>query len=413
MAEGVGTPFKPAYTLSFGNPSYGHLPLAFWIEALFFKIFGDIPLLERYISISFGIMSLVLLAVWVYLLNGKVKWSWIILLVAMPIFPWAISNNILEVFIQFWTSLALIFLTLSFKGRSVWAIFGGFFIFCSFMTKGPVGLFVLVYPFLYGFIYDKRFERVFKVYTLLILGFLIPFLGLLMFKDFRVLLEYYFKEQIIAGVVGNRERAPERWYIILRLTRELIPILALLILRLYKLNNVVLSRNFWLYTVLALSSSLPFLVSIKQMPFYIVPSLPFFALAFSELLALDGLEKSFDKIKSRYKFALILTLTLINLLLAYNSMGKVRSKNPFYTDLVINPPVEKIHLKVGICPDKLFSDWETVAIAQRYLKWTFVFGWQKYNLVDIEGCKYIPPNCKKIHPKSPKKFSLYECDKLP
>ncbi|MEO0195733.1 MAG: hypothetical protein ABIL88_05730 [candidate division WOR-3 bacterium] len=140
------------------------------------------------------------------------------------------------------------------------------------------------------------------------------------------------------------------------------------------------------------------------MPFYIVPSLPFFALAFSELLALDGLEKSFDKIKSRYKFALILTLTLINLLLAYNSMGKVRSKNPFYTDLVINPPVEKIHLKVGICPDKLFSDWETVAIAQRYLKWTFVFGWQKYNLVDIEGCKYIPPNCKKYIPKALKSF---------
>ncbi len=412
MAEGVGTPFKPAYTLSFGNPSYGHLPLAFWIEALFFKIFGDIPLLERYISISFGIMSLILLAVWVHLLNGKVKWSWIILLVAMPIFPWAISNNILEVFILFWTSLSLVFLTLAFKRGSVWAIFGGFFIFCSFMTKGPVGLFVLVYPFLYGFIYDKRFHKVFNVYTLVILGFLIPFLALLMFKDFRVLLEHYFKGQIIAGVVGKRERAPERWYIILRLIRELMPILVLLILRLYKSNNVVLSRNFWLYIILALSSSFPFLISIKQIPFYIVPSLPFFALAFSELMKLDGFEKLFDKMKPRYKFALILTLTLLNILLAYNSYGKIRSKNPFYTDLVINPPsVEKIHRKVGICPDNLFSDWETVAIAQRYLKWTFVFGWQKYTLVDIERCKSIPANCKKIHPKNPRRFSLYKCNK--
>jgi|GEM_PF-1266535 len=406
LAEGVGTFFKPVYTLTLGNPSYGHLPMAFWFSSVFFKIFGDHPLLERYISVSLGVISLVLLYLWAKSIS-KTRWIWIGFLILSPILPWAISNYILEVFILLWTSISLLILNHSFKGP-IFPFLGGFFLFLSFMTKGPVGLFVTVYPAVYGFLHKVEIKKILKAYIFLILGFFLPLLFLLSFEDFRIYLWKFLDGQVFAGIVGKREITPSRFYILARLAIEISPLIFLLILRLSFMRSVMLTNGFWLSLVLAISSSFPFVISLKQMPFYIVPSLPFFALAFSELGGFWEIEERLEKFK--YFPAIIFTLLILNLLLIFASKNRILSRNPFYIDFALNPPkIEKVHRKVGVCPDFLYSDWETVAIAQRYLKLSFVPGWMEYTVVDIKNCKIIPQNCVKIHPKNPKRFALFFC----
>ncbi len=406
LAEGVGTFFKPVYTLTLGNPSYGHLPMAFWFSSIFFKVFPDNPLLERYISVSLGVISLIFLYLWANKVS-KTRWLWIGTLILTTHFPWAISNNILEVFVLFWTSISLLILNYSFRGP-ILPFLAGFFMFLSFMTKGPVGLFVILYPIFYGLLNERKVEEILRVYFFLLLGFLLPFLFLLSFGDFRVYLWEFLNGQIFAGIMGKRELAPTRFYILIRLALEISPLILLLILRLSFMRSVTLTKGFWLSLSLAISSSLPFVISLKQMPFYIVPSLPFFALALSELGGFWEIEKKLEEFK--HFLIIIFFLLLLNILLALTSKGRILSKNPFYIDFVLNPPpIEKVHRKVGVCPDGLYSDWETVAIAQRYLKLSFELGWKEYTLVDLKNCKTIRHNCTKIHPKDPKRFALFFC----
>jgi len=284
----------------------------------------------------------------------------------------------------------------------------GFVLFLSFMTKGPVGLFVLVYPAIHGFLNGKGLIEILRAYLYLLLGFSIPLFFLLAFEDFRIYLWRFLEGQIFAGVMGKTEIAPTRFYLILRLAIETLPLTLLLILRLSFLQVVVFTEGFWLSLALAISSSLPFVLSLKQMTFYMVPSLPFFSIALSELGQFWKIEEKLEK--SKHLLPLIFALLFLNFFLAFTSKNRILSKNAFYRDLALNPPpIGRMHMEVGVCPERLYSDWETVAIAQRYLRWSFHLNWLKYTLVDLKNCKDIPKNCTKVYPSNPEGFALFVC----
>ncbi len=408
LSEGLGTAFKPAYTLSFGNPSYGHLPMGFWIESVFFKVLGDHYYVEKLVSIGVVIVSLVSMFIWIRLLTGKVSWIWVILLIFTN-FLWAMPNNLLENFIMLWNALSLLFFTLGFR-RWIFSIFAGFFIFCGFMTKGPVGLFPIIYPLIYSLLYREQIRKTASSYLGLFIGFILPFMILWRFNEFQELFKAYINHQIIAGISGKLDKAPTRSYIVIATLEELSSFLIMLLVYSFLRNDISITRASVLYLTLGIFSSFPFVISAKQSRFYIVPSLPFYALFFSEIMGLNYVESMFNRLKCSFKVALIGILMGMTLLLTFLFKGKVFSNNPFYYDFVINPPhMERKHRTVGICPDDLYSQWETVAIAQRYLKWAFVFGWKEYTLVDVKRCEKVHKGCILIHPQNPRRFALYKC----
>ena len=162
----------------------------------------------------------------------------------------------------------------------------------AFLAKGFVGLFPLAVPVAYALTW-RNFRRP-VIYTLwLSTGSAILIIGLLLiFPELKVNLAEYIDRQLLPALANKREVTTSNRFAILGdlLLELLLPTALILFFGLrgrFKSARLHLrfSKEAQLFLLIALAASLPLLITLKQRKYYLIPSIPFYLLAASAVLA--------------------------------------------------------------------------------------------------------------------------------
>ena len=301
MANGIGTFWFPQFTLHniAGLPAFHEQPpLSFGIQAIFFKIFGNSYLIERFYTFLCYLISIFLnINIWrnIYFENEKIKkLSWLPLLfwITIPQVFWSFSNNMIENTMGIFILLAVLFqIFFLHRNRNIIYLFiAGFIIFLATFTKGIPGLFPLALPFIYWAISKKVSFRKMVISTFILLIIPVIVYTFLMFHEpARESLTIYVNERLLYRINEN-PTVSSRFYILRRAIEEsLIPLIATILLLLisrYKKIKLNIDLNFFfLFLLIGLSGILPLMLTKVQRGFYIVPALPFIAMAYATVAA--------------------------------------------------------------------------------------------------------------------------------
>ena len=161
LSNGLGTFWQPMLTETMAPEFYSHPPLVFWLQSLFFDVFGHGLFVEKiYATLTFLLTMLMIHKVWreINFDNEKLK-----KLSFVPLILWFLCertyanfpNNLLEctqgVFIL--SSILFIFKGIRFNNRksNVLFLIAGLFLALSFLSKGYTGLFPLIVIVLHQF----------------------------------------------------------------------------------------------------------------------------------------------------------------------------------------------------------------------------------------------------------------------
>ncbi|SKC19405.1 ArnT family glycosyltransferase [Dyadobacter psychrophilus] len=315
MAMGIGSFWKPYFAESFWLPYdngpffFGHPPLQFGMQSILFRLIGDSTAVENIYNLLVLIVSILLIAkLWRELFKetpdlAKYAWLPILCWYAVVTVYYSIPNNFLDSTMAIFCLLScyfqLVFLKskLFFKPRNyIFPVLAGICIVLACLTKGPVGLYPLAFTMVYVIVYDHSWFKSGVKTTAIVLVTFTFVLGLvLLYKPAFTFLKTYFQGQVVQALLQKREKAGEgftaHFYLVKELLRNVYPHLAMLV-GLYLISasyNIKMSiskrttRICQLTLLIAGSAILPMLVSIKQYPHYLLPSLPFVAIFFAAL----------------------------------------------------------------------------------------------------------------------------------
>lgn len=281
-------------TPSLHNPFLGHPPVAFWLQGLLFS-FGDFFWWDRAYSLLTLVVQLYLLQrMWNSFMGTAAQHHPfpILLFITMPIIHWSYTNNMLENTMGIFTFLAVFASMKGLQGNLkmrylllyVASLLG------AVLTKGPVGLFPLAAPFLCLFAFGVR--QIFMVFLWYFISIVVGSFMVFIFinllpdtYDFLQYLEEYILHQIIYSLT-ILEMNDSQTFIIERLISIIaIPIGIMMLIRMWaRWKNYPLPVRphrslviFW--ALVAATASIPIAISPKQAEAYLIPSLPYIALA--------------------------------------------------------------------------------------------------------------------------------------
>jgi hypothetical protein len=310
MAHGIGSAWRPVFSPTIFPVFYEHPSFALWIHSLFFRLLGDGYLVERIYTLFFVVINIGLV---VYLWCRSFRFAKVQYLAWIPILLWLVANvlisstfdtNYLEITATIFPLLAFCFLTaesfLFKKSRSISIILAAFCIFLGFLANGPVFLFPLVVPLWQSLINrDFKLRRAMLETILLFLGFsLFLFVLFVCCPQAFINIKNYFLTQVIPSTIGNRVDPGivgfHRLHILLIVLQATSVLIVLSVLSLFikdKTQEVAeskeLKRKFWFFLAVAISASFPLVLAHRQYPHYVFPSLPFYVLAFSQIITMS------------------------------------------------------------------------------------------------------------------------------
>ncbi len=303
FADGTGTFWHPYY---FGI-TYEQPPLFFPMQGFFFTILGNGIYTERiYDFIIFSAVIWISVMIWKLVFKNhpghqNLKQYGLLagaIMITFNSFTWAFGNNILECTLCLFDLAAVycMLMVISAEKNRMWYFLAGVFVVLAFFTKGLTGLGVLSFPF-WSFIFLSRsFKKICYDYLLLS----IPLLGTTIFIIYNPaphqFFSVYFISQVLGSIEGKRETVESAWghFWVLKelLFYEISIIIGILIILFMLFRDTITAslskenKNLaFFFLAIALSCSLPILVSIKQRAFYLTPSFPYFALGFAVLLS--------------------------------------------------------------------------------------------------------------------------------
>jgi 4-amino-4-deoxy-L-arabinose transferase-like glycosyltransferase len=432
MAENYGSFWRPYYTATVAPIFYDQPPLGFWLQSWAYRLCGD----GMYIEALWGFVSGALILVGL----GKVwrdhrppnaacagTWFPILLFAIIPMTSWILSNNMLEnsmtVFIMASVCASLLGLKSPRKSLSLfYGLLSGFNAFLAFLVKGPVALFALVVPLISIIKREERIKKIFLVNLCVIFAFLFSLVFIVANNnDARYFLLQYIRRQVIESISGTRELSESRFNMLFAVCRDiLVPIILCLLSTgiMYKVKKpTIRSINYRLllyYTFIALISSMPIIISKKQMRWYVFPSFPFYILAISVVfndIAL-AVERFILEKKNVYKNVVYFSISIFFLSILMMFLGKnyIGRNKEFYHDF----SMQALHIEpreiISVYPENLLHNWSLVANMQRQFKASLAkdFGHQ-YLLSTIEYNTYedIRSMYKFFHPQHPQKYILF------
>jgi 4-amino-4-deoxy-L-arabinose transferase-like glycosyltransferase len=352
LANGFGSLWKPLFTNTIFPEFYEHPPLVFWIQSLFFRIFGSSFWTERIYCLSIFILtSFLVIKIWKIINTDNPdykKASYI------PISLWMLNfqtffpypNNVLECTLTVFTLLAIYFLikSLSYpKKQSYLFIFlSGIFVFLGVMCKGAVALFPFAFFPLHFLVYRNNFRDIILKTVLITASFSISFLIILQFGEAKAFFVKYIDNQIIKSILGFRvENMRESRFYILNALFKGIPVtlgicILILVAAFYTnkkrwILNRFHNKKSLFYFLLALSGSLPIMISLKQAGYYLVPSTPLFSIALALFISPSFLflKEQLEKQEKNYKRFLlpVILLLIISIGLAFQNIGTIDKRD--------------------------------------------------------------------------------------
>lgn len=304
LSEGMGSFWDLQFTETSWASFHEHPPFVFWIQGQFMRLFGN----HFYIVKLFNVLMMVFAAlairsIWNRLVEVQFQrlfWLPILLWTTIHAVYWAAKNNMLETTLSvfaLWAVLQMIVaIQTSGSRRFLHFFLGAFLTILCFLSKGPVGLFPLAVPFLYGLAHRKNYgiwKGLFDgAIVVAMVGVMATLLFLLRPEAWDFIVTYY-HQQVGASIAGTRN--PEtRFKIVREVFFQFIPALLATVLffsiryrfkkfQFFPVN--AMSKGALFCFLIALSASLPMMISPKQMGFYVVPSIPYFALALAFVLS--------------------------------------------------------------------------------------------------------------------------------
>lgn len=358
MANGIGSFWHLTYTRTNDTEFYGHLPLAIWMMALWFKVFGTSMLTAKAYSVAVLLLTWVLMvAIWKRL-GFKLSLGWLplLMLTLIPDVALAAHNNYLE---STMTVFVLASVWLALRGKGVgWHVLAGLMLAAAFLTKGPTGLFPLALPaLLWLFGTRKGFWPMVGNTLLMVAGFAVP-MAVLWFgvPDAAEFLAKYIDNQVIGG--SQLPIASRTYVVTTLLTHTAVVLLIAVAAALFGILNKKASwrptrdswRRFGLMFALALCGTLPMMVSTKQRAFYLLTVFPFVALAVAALL--EPLVRHYEKQLQRPAMTVVTVAVLVAAVIA-NALhyGKPGRDKVMLTDMDLIAPALQEGETVTITPD--------------------------------------------------------------
>ena len=381
MAEGLGTFWKTHFTNCVGNEFYGHPPLAFGLQSIFFKLLGDSIYIERFYSLlTYIIVGYLIVLIWAKLTRDK-KNGWIPLFLWLSTsgVTWAAANNMLENTMSVFVCLSIFFYLNSFdKRRFLWVILSGLTLFLGLLTKGFVCLYIWSVPFfiwvfmrkisLPKMIADTVIVVAFTILPVILLFFIVP--------DAQNNMLNYLNEQII-GSIQNTRTVNSRFAIIGGFFGNIITplIVGLIILAVALKKKVQKSlfkenlRESLMFFAIVLSGVLPIMISMKQRYFYILTVYPLFSIGLAYYLY-PMIKSIFSIVEiNKKKIVIFKVLTVIIVLastiLSISQVNKVgRDKDMIFASKAIIEVVGK-NTTINICSE-IASHWSLHGYLSRY-----------------------------------------------
>jgi 4-amino-4-deoxy-L-arabinose transferase-like glycosyltransferase len=381
MAEGLGSFWKPHLTYGLFPEFYEHPPLAFGLQSLLFKIFGDSIYVERiYSLLTYIVVGYLIVLIWEILTKEK-KNGWI------PLFfwsitsdvAWAVANNMLENTMSVFVCLAVFFYFKSNKEkRFLWISLSAISLSLGLLTKGFFCLYIWGVPFfMWVFKRNKSFLQMTVDTVALVLVTILP-IALLYFTsiDAQNNMLNYFRNQVISSI-QSVQTVDSRFAILGGFFSSIaIPLIVgffiiMIALKmkvqkyLFKLNI----REFFMFTAIALSGVIPIMISLKQRNFYILTVYPLFAIGLAYCLY-PIIKLAISKITTESKgFKIFKGVTIgiifTSIILTISQINRVGRDKAMINDCkaVINTVGKDI--TINICPN-MFSIWNLHGYFSRY-----------------------------------------------
>jgi len=447
LAEGLGSFWNLHYSFGAYPIFREHPPLAFFLQAQFVRVFGDYPYIDALWSALLGVIILFLTGTVARefaqnrgdtnrQLNAFLAPTFLLL---SSTFVWTVQNNLLELSLSIFT-LASAYCVLRASSRNsvlkciFFSVMAGICIGLAFLCKGPVGLFPLAMPFILRFSTPGyRTSRALTVTFVMLVSLFILSIFIWLSAPAKEFFSAYFKNQVVRSLAGEREVAGSKISLLEPLFGSFaVPLAILLLISLNQASRGLvfdsLQKNRQRLTasgLIAFSASLPLFLSPKQMAWYIVPSLPFYAIFFSELV----LENWFSFLNSssarltlfKYIQAGFVSLILLGLFLMVRNAGKPRRDGEFFRDVL--PFQEQLGdrpLFTACRPEQIF-DWGLVALLQRHLRGSIVLQGGDFVILDsqgtctnvsLAGCSLLQHSLSLAAPQgllSSQRFTVYRC----
>ena len=244
----------------------------------------------------------------------------------------------------------LVAVILLFKGiensnkQYLWMFGAGIFVFLASLTKGVPGLFPVVLPLIYWLVTRKI--SLLKSLTYFAICFGVPVLiyGILIIDpSIRESLSIYVFKRLL-GRIDVMPTADYRLEILWRLFTELIPVLLIVaivwfVLK-YKKQEMNLLQNkqlVYIFLLLGLAGSVPLTLTMVQKGWYLVPSFPYFAIAFALMIS-PWVSTQISKINAKskaFKQFKLISLALLVGVLVFTAMqkGKISRENDTLLDV--------------------------------------------------------------------------------
>ncbi len=389
LALGNGTfwnlNFSQTYLTSFNEQP----PLYFGLLALFYKVLGTSMYVERlFCFICFTANAFFIHQLWkkIYSSNTLIanhSWLPILFWTTIPVCFWAYINHVEETMMSVFTiaSIYFIYSALFLNQKIIRNILlGGLFIFLASLTKGIQGLFPLVAVCAYWLVVRAMSFKKMILYSLLLMSVPIALYFFLVLTNHDVYDSYqrYFETRLVRTFNNVGSTTGNRFELLFILFQELLPIVAIssLILFFTKKHKAVDNddnkhyKTIGWFLLIGLSGALPLMVTLEQRGFYLVTTMPFFAIAIAMWLA-PRLTTLINKIPFEhigFKIAKLTSLVLLltSIIFSVMQVGKFKRDEgvlkDIYTIGMIVPRRSIINM-----PKDMVNDWSIVCYFERYL----------------------------------------------
>ena len=379
LANGLGSFWYLHFSETFMPDFHEHPPLAFGIQSLFFRFFGDSIFIEKFYSVgTFFATGIIITRIWKHSVIKELHylaWLPLLLFAITPVVIWCAHSNMLENTMMIFTSLSVLFQVKALKERrTVNLIFAGLMLFLAFLTKGFTALFPLIF-LSFAFLTDKEytFIRLCKDIIWLLSAFCAPFLILyIVIPESIDSLLIYLDRQVVRSI-KEVSTVDSRFWIIKRLFNELTPhfvLIALVFITTIKNKKPGINyASFLPFLLLGLSGVIPITISMKQSGFYILATFPFFALAVGLLLIkrIDFLVSKINWNGKGYKIFRVTSfgLLIVSCFLCFKHYGTIRRDKDMIHDVKIL--IEQLpHNQPINIQSSLFDNWALHGYFYRY-----------------------------------------------
>ena len=427
MADDVGTFWKPYLDDAIHPVFHEHPPLVFWIQSIFFRIFGDGLYLETFYGAFVGLIIMGCMALFWRRVRGDFQlpalgiWWPMLLIVSLPIYTYIMQTNRL---ICTYTILAILPTYASYRSMIgnrhmvLFSLLSGVLIYLGFIAKGPVAFFTFAVPAIGWIALKAKFSKaVFSTLLAMATFALVLLATFYLFPESQDFWKGFWKAQVVASLNSERAAGDTHWYLVERWAAEMaVPVVIagfFMALTRISFRQIRFNRQALFFLLIGLASSLPFLLSTRQHNRYIFQSYPFYVLSLA--FAADSIAAAIESILSdrpRLRAAMG-AIALIFFLAAFTGMlykkDHIRGRKPFYKDIYMQKIELPARTTISACPGAMIhNDWLFADMMRVYKVSLTPETGKKYFLIAKDSDCAVPEGYQRINREPTLKYYLYK-----